>query len=154
MSLQVSIIDLIFGIAARAMRAEELLESARGQCERFRGEAFNLTQELGRARAQVTAVESALITSRELAAAYRKKVSPSQQASTPPAALPEYCERLPDDELGPVVRINTEPVTVIEINDPQGDAIIVAQDDEYFTLDIPALRAFLALVPDRGDSPA
>jgi hypothetical protein len=46
MPLQVSIIDLVFSISARAMRAEELLESARGQVERFRNECFRLEAEL------------------------------------------------------------------------------------------------------------
>jgi hypothetical protein len=242
MTLQVSIIDLVFSISARAMRAEELLESARGQVERFRAESFQYSQQLRDAQGRAEDAERALVTSRELTDAYRKEVSdlraqiallqtsgpicagdtveivarqpgdpeigsrfevlcvdsngdvyfndatghrrmmyaremrrvpprghdfahaidptisplpPGKPATVAPIpALPEYCERLPDDALGPVVKLSTYPNTVLEINNPEGDEILVTQNDEYFTLDIPALRAYLNLVPDRGDSPA
>jgi type II secretory pathway pseudopilin PulG len=206
-------IDLVFGIVKRTVRAEELLESARGQTEALREHYFQTEcQRVARIKELETALAAANAQIEQLRKAgasdlrigdtveivanwpndppigYRgeivaldpgddgnvhilypaspsgkycmlrrevKRVASPQQASKPLAVLPSYCERLPDDELGPVVRTLTYPKTRIEINDPHGAELCITQEDEgTFTLDIPALRAYLALIPVRGDSPA
>jgi hypothetical protein len=234
-------IDLVFGIVKRAARAEELLESVRGQCENLREHFFQTDR---RRIARIEELETELAAAHEAAdhdlrlralaaellpdtpgasldtliqaarnlhaqaqttsgplcvgdtveivsrqpgdpeIGYRAKVdrvdrdgdvyfndaagrrrvmyarevrrvSPPQQVSKPLAVLPEYCERLPDDELGPIVRTLTYPKTRIEINDPYGAELCVTQEDAgTITLDIAVLRAYLTLVPVRGDSPA
>jgi hypothetical protein len=150
MSLNISIIDLIFGIAARAMRAEELLESARGQTEALREHYFQTERQRVE---RIAELETELAAAREAARSLRALALLQSPGSL--AELPSYCERLPDDELGPVVRTLTYPKTRIEINDPHGAELYITQEDaDTITLNLSVLRAYLALVPVRGDSPA